>query len=101
MVQQHTQKKYTLNADYKVEKFDNEILLYAVSTGNGVYLNETACLVWEMADRGYSQEEMTVLLEDAFPEQRAEIGEDVAVALGSLLEHGALLYAEESIAELN
>ncbi len=92
-------KRFSLNSDFQVEKFENEILLYAVSSGNGVYLNETACLVWEMAERGHSQEEMTAMLEEAFPEQKSVIGKDVAAALDALLSQGALLYAEESTAE--
>jgi hypothetical protein len=94
-MQKNETGKITLNDDFKVEKFDSEILLYAVSTGNGVYLNETACLVWEMCGRGHSLEEMISLLEEAFPEQKSAIGDDVVVAVESLLEHGALLYAEE------
>ncbi len=40
-------QKFTLNPEFTVEKFDNEILLYAISKSKGVYLNETAYLVWD------------------------------------------------------
>ena len=88
-------QKFVLNPDFQTEEFDDEILLYSVSTGNGAYLNETACLVREMAGKGHSVKEMICLLEETFPEQKAVIADDLVAAVESLLAKGALLYADE------
>lgn len=84
-------QKFTLNPAFKVEKFDNEILLYAVSNTKGVYLNETAYLVWEMCAQDHSVEKIIELLEEAYPQQKATIREDVVAAIESLVENEALI----------
>ena len=82
---------FILNQDFQAEKFDNEILLYAISSGNGVYLNETAYLIWEMSGQGHSLGKMITLLEEAFPEQQGAIAADVFSAVESMLANGILL----------
>jgi len=82
---------FTVNPAFKVEKFDNEILLYAVSSTKGIYLNETAYLVWEMCSQDNSIEEIIVLLEEAYPGQNDTIRMDVLAAVESLVENGALI----------
>jgi len=84
-------QKFILNSEFKAEKFDNEILLYAVSKAQGVYLNETAYLVWEMCGQNNSVEEIIALLEEAYPLQRESISGDVEAAIDSLVETGALI----------
>ncbi len=84
-------QKFILNPAFKVEKFDNEILLYAVAKTEGVYLNETAHLVWEMCGKDNSVEEIITLLEEAYPLQKESIREDVVAAVDSLVETGALI----------
>ena len=80
------------NPDYRVEKFDDEILLYAISSTSGVYLNDTAHLVWELCGQGKRVEEIVTLLEKAYPAQRDEIRSDVLAAVRSLVDHNALTY---------
>ena len=84
-------RKLTLNPDFTTEAFDDEILLYAVSTGKGVYLNKTAGLVLELCGNGHSVDEIITLLEEAFSEQQHDIRQDVENTVTTLLEHGALL----------
>lgn len=83
-------RTFSLNPDFKAEEFDGETLLYAVSTGKGIYLNETARLVCAMADKGHSQEEMITLLEEAFPAQKSAVRDDIAAALDALVAQGVL-----------
>lgn len=83
-------RRFILNPDYQAERFDDEVLLYAVSVGQGVYLNETAFLVWELCGCGLSEEEMAVQLEAAYPEQQAVIRDELAAALRSLLANGII-----------
>ncbi len=84
-------QKFVLNPAFKAEKFDNEVLLYAVSNTRGVYLNETASLVWEMYGQNLSIDKIITLLEEAYPQQKEAIREDVATAFESLIENGALI----------
>jgi hypothetical protein len=86
----NTTQRFSLNPDYKAEQFDEEVLLYSISAGQGVYLNETAFLVWEMCARGLSAAEMATQLEAAYPEQQEVIGEELAAALDSLLKNGII-----------
>ncbi len=84
-------RKFDLNPDFTVEEFDDEILLYAISTGKGIYLNKTAGLVLDMCGKGAAVGEIIALLEEAFPEQKNDIRSDVETAVNTLLDHGALL----------
>ena len=95
MVTMEYSQKFLLNPAYKVEKFDNEILLYAVSNTRGVYLNETAYLVWEMCAQDQTVEEIIALLEEAYPHEKATIRGDVTAAIVSLVECGALIVSSE------
>lgn len=88
-------QKFTLNPEYRVEKFDNEILLYAVSSTKGIYLNETAWLVWEMCANDHSAADIIELLAQAYPPQRATIPEDVSAAIRSLVDSGALIVRDD------
>ena len=88
-------QKFILNHDFKAEQFDNEILLYAISNSKGVYLNETAYLVWEMCGKGHSVIEIISLLEEAYPQQKATIREDSLTAIESLIDNGVLIPADE------
>ncbi len=84
-------QKYILNPDFKAERFDNEILLYASSSSKGVYLNETAYLVWQLCEKGLSVGEMIEVLEEEYSQQKAIIREDILLAIESLAESGALI----------
>lgn len=82
---------FRVNPEFKVEKFDNEILLYAVSNTKGIYLNETAYLVWEMCGKGQSVKDIIDALQEVYPEQADAIGSDVLSAVTSLVENKALV----------
>lgn len=95
MVIMEYSQKFNLNPEFKVEKFDDEILLYAVSNTSGVYLNETAYLVWEMCSQDQSVEEIITLLEETYPLQKETIRGDVTAAIESLVEYGALVVCND------
>ena len=92
IIMETASQRFILNPDFTTEAFDDEILLYAVSSGKGVYLNKTAGLVLEMCGKGHSVEEIITLLEEAFPEQQNAIRPDVERSVQTLLDHGALLH---------
>ena len=81
----------SVNTDFKLERFDNEILLYSITDTTAVYLNETAFIVYGMCGSGQSIGEIIALLEAAYPEKKQTIRADVAAALEQLIDTGALL----------
>ena len=83
-----------LNEAFKLEKFDNEVLLYSVTDTRAVYLNDTASLVYGMCSSGKNIGEIIILLEDAYPEEKAVIRGDVTAALNQLVENGAVILHE-------
>ena len=84
-------QKLQINPAFRAEKFENEILLYAVSTTRGIYLNETAYLIWQMCENGNSIGEIIHFLEETYAEEKEGIAADVQAVVESLLESGALL----------
>lgn len=83
-----------LNDEFNLERFDNEILLYSVVDTRAVYLNETAFLVYGMCNSGKTVGEIIALLEEAYPDQKDTIREDVAAAINTLTENGALHFRD-------
>lgn len=79
-----------INTEFKLERFDTEILLYSITDTRAIYLNETAFIVYGMCTEGRTVGEIIGLLEEAYPEQKASIREDVGTALSHLVENGAL-----------
>lgn len=84
-------QQFLINKDYVVEEFDQEILLYATTKSSGVYLNQTAYLVWQLCGQGKSPGEMISLLEKNYPSEKTTIHADVCAAVTSLVEYGAIL----------
>lgn len=86
-----SEETFSINPAFKVEQFKNEIILYSVSEASGIYLNETAYLVWQMCGQAHSVGEIILLLEGAYPKQKVSIREDVPQAVELLVATGALL----------
>jgi hypothetical protein len=76
--------------DYRLERLDNEILLYHPAKTTVLYLNETASLIWNLCDGNRTTAEIVELLKDAFPDQAATIDEEVRSTLRRFIEHGAM-----------
>jgi hypothetical protein len=83
-------KKPRPRPDYRLETLDDEILLYHPAQTKVLYLNETASLIWKLCDGTRSPEEITELLQDAFPEQASTMRDEVEATLRSFVEHGAI-----------
>ena len=80
-----------INDKFKMEQFDNEILLYSVADAMALYLNETAFMVYRMCSSGQSVGEIIALLEDAYPDKKKSIRGDVIVSLAYLVKNKALI----------
>ena len=86
-------KKPRQKPDYRLEKLENEILLYHPAKTQVLYLNETASLIWKLCDGTRTTAEITQLLEDAFPEHAAKIRDEVDSTLRSFVEQDAMEFA--------
>ena len=84
-------QKLTRNPAFKVEKFDTEILLYAVSTTRGIYLNETAYVIWQLCEQENTLGGIITFLEESYPETEESIAADVLAVVGALVETEALV----------
>lgn len=74
----------TVNAEYTVEKFDDEILLYSQTGTHAVYLNEQAHAVWLLCKEGLTVGQIIEYLEQTYPDQKDRIRPDVMSALETL-----------------
>lgn len=77
-------------ADYRLEKIDDELLLYHPGETKILYCNQTASLIWELCDGQRTVGEIIAALSEAFPEAAESIPADVEATLGQFLEHGAI-----------
>lgn len=87
--------KPKINPKFHVEKFDNEILLYASTDTKALYLNETAYLVWEICGTGKTVGDIIQLLEEEYPDEKDFIRNDVLTSLKNLVDSGAIILADE------
>ena len=90
----HDEQTFKLNTEFTSERFENEILLYSVTDTSAIYLSETAFLVYGICSSGKSFGDIIACLEEAYPEQKMTIREDVTMAIQQLHEHGALIFNE-------
>lgn len=84
-------QRISLNTEFKLEKFDDETLLYSMTESKAVYLNDTAFLVYGLCDSEKSVGEIIALLTEAYPAQSGAIRDDVQAALHQLIENNALI----------
>ncbi len=84
-----------LNPEFKLEQFDNEILLYSMAGTTAVYLNETGYLVWCLCSENRPIGKIIALLEEEYPEQRGYIRDDVISVINHLVENGVIVLNNE------
>ncbi len=85
----------TLNFEFKLEQFDNEILLYSVAGTTAVYLSETGYLVWCLCSENRTIGKIIALLEEAYPEQKRHIRDDVISVINNLAENRVIVLNNE------
>ncbi len=78
--------------DFRLEKMDNELLLFNPKTTNILYLNETASLIWQLCDGQRSVPDMITMLIQTFPEAENSIKQDVEETITLFKTHGAVLF---------
>jgi hypothetical protein len=78
--------------DYRLEKMDDELLLFHPAQTKILYCNESASLIWQLCDGTHSAPEIAAILADAYPDAADVIANDVDTTLKQFLDHGAIEY---------
>ena len=73
-----------------VEEMDGENILYRIGTHTAIHLNDTATIIWKLADGSRTVQEIVDVLKNEYPAE-SEVATDVVQAIESLLREGALL----------
>lgn len=81
-----TKKIVMLESGYLLERIDNEITVYHPTLATSLYLNETGALIWELCDGVRPISEVIDILVDLYPENGAQIADDVRALIRRLLE---------------
>lgn len=84
-----------INAAYRVEKFDEEILLYTEAGTQAVYLNDAAHAVWLLCKEDMTVGGMIQYLQEVYPDQQEQIRSDVLTALDTLQSNGVIEFQDE------
>lgn len=84
-------RKVIRKPEFRLEKMDNELLLFNPYTTNVIYLNETASIIWQLCDGKLSIDEITRLLIDAYPESSDTIEKDVGETIKFFINNETVL----------
>jgi len=84
-----------INQDYRVEKFENEIILYTISGTKVIALNETAYMVYQLCNGELTVGEMVKMLSDAYPGQEEAIRADTISAVETMRDNGVIEFSDE------
>jgi len=71
-------------------RLDDDLLVSPERPDEAIYVSRTAALVWNLCDGRTSVSELVELLAGAFPENGAELREDIVEAIQALVGQGAL-----------
>ena len=85
-----TMNKPLRNPEYRLEKMDNELLLFNPQNLLVLYLNESASIVWQLCDGQRTNQQIAELIADAYPEATASILEDVQETIKLFTDKGAV-----------
>jgi len=81
---------YTQNQNCLLEDMDGELLLYNPASAVTLHLNGPSAIVWQLCDGERSTAEIVQLVQEAYPDQDAQIKQDVANVIDDLLERKVL-----------
>lgn len=86
----HPNDKPRQKSGFLLEELDGELMLYSIATTKIFALNQSAALIWQLCSGIYSVADISAALSEAYPENQAEIGPQVAQVLRQLTDHGTL-----------
>ena len=77
--------------EYRLEKMDNELLLFNPQNLVVLYLNESASVVWQLCDGLRTMRQMADLIAEAYPETASSILDDVQNTIKLFKDKGAVI----------
>ncbi len=78
--------------DFKLEKMDDDLLLFHPAQNKIFYCNETAALIWQLCNGERTPAEIGALITAAYPEAAEAIEQQLASTLSQFHEQGAIEY---------
>lgn len=82
---------YQHAADCLIEDMDGELLLYDPSSSVTLHLNGPSVVVWQLCDGQRTTQEIIEVVQEAYPDQAEQIGQDVASVVEDLSERKVLV----------
>jgi hypothetical protein len=76
--------------DFRLELLDNEMLLYHPVETRILHFNQTASLIWYLCDGEHTVDEITQMLQGAYPEAAEIIATDVSETLEQFAGQGCI-----------
>ncbi len=80
---------------FRLEKIDDELLLYHPSQTTIMYCNPSASLIWQLCDGERTIEEIIALLSTAYEQPVEAMSAEVTTTLVQFHKHQAIEYAGE------
>ena len=81
---------------YHLEELDGESVVFGRTSSKSFFMNESASAVWKLCDGSRSVQDITHILEEAFPESKSEIASDVLQIVDMLVAEGLLAVDQPS-----
>jgi len=78
------------NDEYQIEDIDGELLLYHAGKTETLYLNESAAMLWYLFNNERTEQELSDLLVESYPDQAEAIPAQVAEAIQAFVEFGSV-----------
>ncbi|RBP53498.1 coenzyme PQQ synthesis protein D (PqqD) [Arenicella xantha] len=73
-----------------MEDMDGELLVYNPNTATTLHLNGPSTVVWQLLTGEYSLATIITSLQEAYPDQAAQIEPDVIATVSDMLEQGVI-----------
>jgi len=80
----------TKKSSFELEEIDGELLLYSPESTRSIYMNSTASIIWRLCDGQLTVGEIVELLQEAFPEARDSIEQDVIDSIELFISNDAI-----------
>jgi hypothetical protein len=74
-----------------MEELDDEILLYHPGNNKTLYINKSASIIWQLCTGQQTVAEIIDLIKDAYPDQGADLAQDVISTLTDLKANDAIM----------
>lgn len=80
-----TSKRYQQAPDCLLEDMDGDLLLYNPTTATTLQLNGPSAIIWQLLNEQHSVAEIIAALQEAYPDQAAQIEGDVLQAVSEFV----------------